>query len=58
MEKVYETPGYFFLKLKAGGALIIPKLKVRDVRLVANELSMIAKSKSIEFVEMPNWRWK
>jgi hypothetical protein len=56
IDKIYETCEYFFLKLKPGMALIIPKLKIDNADLLKVELQSIADERHISFIEMKNWK--
>jgi hypothetical protein len=58
IENIYETSEYFFLRLKSGLGLIIPKHKVDNVHLLKHELKTISNKQHIDFIEMQNWKWK
>ncbi len=58
LQKIYETGIYFFLTLKSGSTLIIPKLKVDNVAIVKKELKIITAKQQIDFIELLSWRWK
>lgn len=58
LEKIYEIAEYFFLKLKSGMTLIIPKLKIDNLDLLTEELKTIADKQHIGFVAVNNWKWK
>jgi hypothetical protein len=57
IDKIYETSEYFFLKLKSGLTLIIPKLKIDNADLLKAELQSIADEQHISFIEMKNWKY-
>ena len=56
LEKIYETSEYFFLKLKFGSTLIIPKSKI-DVIVARERLVEIANQVKAQFIQDLNWRW-
>lgn len=58
IENVTETSGYFYLKMKTGGHLIIPKLKIDNVEDVREELKNLSAKLSIDFITDLNWKWK
>jgi hypothetical protein len=58
VEKIFEISDYFFVHIQSGTTLIIPKLKIDNPEPVKDELKAIANKKGIEFVEIPDWKWK
>lgn len=58
VEKIYETSQYFFIRIKSGTTLIMPKEKIHDLYMITNELKTISDKKYIPYIEMRNWRWK
>ena len=54
IDKIYETLEYFFLNLKSGTTLIIPKLKIDNADLLKAELQSIADEQHVGFIEMKN----
>jgi len=58
IENVTETGDYFYLKMRMGGNIIIPKLKLADVNHVQEELKGFCKKLSVDFIEELNWKWK
>ena len=58
IENVTETANYFYLKIKTGGHLIIPKLKINNVDDVREELKSLCAKLSIDFITDLNWKWK
>jgi hypothetical protein len=58
VENIYETLEYFFLKLKSGLTLIIPKLKIENLDSLKIELKTIAAKQHVDFIEMQDWKWK
>jgi hypothetical protein len=57
LENIYETTDYFFLKLKSGGHLIMPKKQIPNLDLVKDELNAIADRQKLRVIEMKNWKW-
>jgi len=57
-ENVTETANYFYLKMKTGGHLIIPKLKINNVDDVREELKSLCTKLSIDFITDLDWKWK
>jgi hypothetical protein len=58
VESTTETGNYFYLKLRAGGHLIIPKYKLNNVNEVREELKKICSRLMISFIEDLDWTWK
>lgn len=58
MDHITETGDYFYLKLKTGGHLILPKTGINDQRALKHELKQLSNRLQIEFIEVLNWRWK
>jgi len=58
VEKVYETGQYFFLKLKTGSTLIIPKYKIDNIDDLRDEFIKIIDTFKGEFISDLDWRWK
>jgi len=58
-EEIIEIENYFFLKLKTGGSIIIPKkLKLDNVFDLKSELMRIFENYQIKIREELNWKWK
>lgn len=57
-EEFNEIENYFFLKLKIGGSLIIPKLKVGNLEELKIELKNIAEIHSVKQNIELDWKWK
>jgi len=54
-----EIENYFFLKLKTGGSIIIPKkLKHENIIDLKSELVHIFEQNQIKITEELNWKWK
>lgn len=58
IENTTETSDYFYLKMKTGGHLIIPKQKLDNIGNVRQELKELCSKLSIEFLDDLKWRWK
>jgi hypothetical protein len=54
VEKIEETPAYFYVKLNIGSHFIIPKKSTQQV----DELRNTLKARGLTIVEHPNWRWE
>ena len=57
-EEIDEIENYFFLKIKTGGGIIIPKKEIKSIdefRIILKKL--IAKYNWKEIIEL-NWKWK
>jgi hypothetical protein len=39
-------------------SLIIPKLKLDNLKVVTEELKVISDKKNVEFVQLLDWKWK
>lgn len=53
-----EIKDYFFIALKTGVSIMIPKSEIIDVEAVRTELKMIAEKIGINFISELNWKWK
>lgn len=58
IENTTETGNYFYLQIRTGGHLIIPKSGIPDVAMVRHELKIFCKKLNIKFLEELNWKWK
>lgn len=58
LEVFSETAGYFYLKLRSGETLIIPKSGVEDAAQLRTLLKDVSHRMKIEFVEDLNWKWR
>ena len=58
IENTTETGDYFYLKMRTGGHLIIPKQKLEHVDQVRQELKILCEKLSIDFLDDSKWRWK
>lgn len=57
LECIDETGDYFFVKLKTGEALIIPKSEV-PAGAVKNYLQALSQQLNIPYNSNLNWKWK
>lgn len=58
IEEITETGQYIYLKIKTGGSLMIPKLKIENLNIVQTYLEDLAVKLKINFNKELNWRWK
>ena len=57
-EEFNEIKDYFFLKMKTGGSIIIPKLKIENLNELKVELKNIAEKYIIKQNVELDWKWK
>jgi len=57
VEKIIEIGGYFFLRMKTGGSLIIPK-RIEEVNTTRTELQNLANKVNVMYVTDLDWKWK
>ena len=57
-EKLIEIKEYFFIGLKTGGSLIIPKLKLENIEETKLFLKNLAEKLQIEYSSALDWKWK
>jgi hypothetical protein len=57
-ENISEIKDYFFIALKTGVSIMIPKSEVIDVEAVRSELKMITEKIGINFISELDWKWK
>ena len=58
VEQVIEAPNSFYLKLKMGEYLIVPKSGIADLESLRAELKILAERQNIPFVSELDWKWK
>ena len=58
LQAIIETNEYFYLNLKVGESLIIPKLKIESLEELRLELKSLAAKLSINFTDDLSWNWK
>jgi hypothetical protein len=58
IETISETGSYFYLKLKTGQHLIIPKTQLSNSDEVRTLLTSLSKKLNINFISDLNWKWK
>ncbi len=58
LEKITETPGYFYPTFKIYDTLILPKSQIQEVTEVRKYFQVLCHSRGIEFQDQLNWKWK
>lgn len=58
LEKVTETPDYFYPTFKIYDTLIIPKAQIPDVTEARKYFQVLCHSSNLEFDDQLNWKWK
>lgn len=58
IEEIFETGEYFFLKMKSGASLIIPKSKVENTDDLKTELRTLSDNLKVNYTTELNWKWK
>lgn len=58
LEAINEIGEYIFLKMKSGGSLIIPKLKIENLTVFKDEIIAISNKYKIPVNIELNWKWK
>lgn len=58
LEAINEIDKHIFLKMKSGGSLIIPKMKIENQEILKVKLTDISKKYSLENNIELNWKWK
>lgn len=58
IENITETGNYFYLKLKTGEYLILPKKAADDINSLADELKQRCSRLQIQYIEEQNWKWR
>ncbi len=58
ISEIAETGEYFYMKLKSGNTIIIPKKKLEDKEKVENKIREITENYKIKFISELNWIWK
>ncbi|SHG08855.1 YcxB family protein [Flavobacterium johnsoniae] len=57
-ENISEIKDYFFIALKTGVSIMIPKSEIINIEAVRSELKMITEKIGINFISELNWKWK
>ena len=57
-ESFVEISNYYFLFLKTGGAIIIPKTVTSTIIDFKEQLNLLSVKNNISFEEDLNWKWK
>ncbi len=58
LEKVTETPGYFYPTFRIFDTLIIPKSQIQDVTEARKYFQILCHSRELEFDDQQDWKWK
>lgn len=58
LEKVTETPDYFYPTFKIYDTLIIPKSQIPDVAEARKYFQILCHSRNLEFDDQQDWKWK
>lgn len=58
LEKVTETPDYFYPTFRIYDTLIVPKAQIQDVTEVRKYFQILCHSRNLEFDDQLNWKWK
>jgi YcxB-like protein len=58
IEVINETGEYFYLSLKSGGNIIIPKVTSEDIDILRTGLQQITDRLKIKLNSELNWKWK
>ncbi|MEO5890891.1 MAG: YcxB family protein [Ferruginibacter sp.] len=58
VENITETSNYFYVKMKTGGHLVIPKQKPGNIEQLRQEFKSICGKLSVHFIDDLTWRWK
>ncbi|MBP9214513.1 MAG: YcxB family protein [Chitinophagaceae bacterium] len=58
IDEIIETANYFYLKMKTGGSLIIPKLKIENSPKVKTSLLSLASNLKINYTQELDWKWR
>jgi hypothetical protein len=57
-EEINEIKDYYFLKLRTGGSIIIPKIKIDNIENFKIELKNISEKYHLKNNVELNWKWK
>lgn len=57
-ENISEIKDYFFIALKTGVSIMIPKSEIINIEAVRSELKMITEKIGINFISELDWKWK
>lgn len=58
IEKIFEVPETFYIKLNTASSVIIPKSQLQNVDAMRKLLQDIASQTQIPFEHLPDWKWK
>ncbi|MBS9461321.1 YcxB family protein [Flagellimonas sp. 389] len=57
LDKIIEISSHYFLKIKSGTYLIIPKTKIEDAKDIRAALKKLSEKLKVEYSEELNWKW-
>ena len=55
---INETGEYFYLRMRTGESLIVPKHKIDSIDVVRKKLVLLAEKLGVKFTSELDWRWK
>ena len=58
LEEINELENYYFLKVKSGQSIIIPKLKIDNKEELTSTLKELSQNQSITWNDETTWIWK
>lgn len=58
MVSTTETGEYFFLAIRSGGHIIIPKRKIKNIDELKKFLQSFCEQLKIKYIQELNWKWK
>ena len=58
LEETNEIKDYYFLKLKTGGSIIIPKSRIDNIEIFKLQLNSISEKYNLKNNVELNWKWK
>ena len=58
LDEIVETGSHIFLRLKGGGSIIVPKLRIENKEQLYSELMELAQKLKINYNRELEWKWK
>ncbi len=58
LDEINELENYYFLKVKSGQSIIIPKLKIDNKEELTSTLKELSQNQSIAWNDETSWIWK
>ncbi len=58
ISEINEIKDYFFVRVRTGGSLIIPKAKITDQEQLVSKMRSLAIARNIKHTTDLNWKWK